>query len=54
MAKCIKNPTDGTILRVDEVKARNYVKYGWEYVSKAEWKAYNAKPKPTTVKLRRV
>jgi len=52
MKKCVRNK-DGTIKRIDEDQAANFVKMGWEYCSKQAWKEQVRdvdKPKPTEEK----
>lgn len=40
--KCVKNPMTGVVKRVGEKEAQSLVAYGWTYVTKTEWKQYNA------------
>lgn len=47
--KCIKNPVSGEIKRVDEYTAKNYVKYGWVYVTKGEYKK-SVRPNQATIR----
>lgn len=44
--KTLKNKTNGKLERVKDKDAEPKVKYGWEYVSKSEWK--NQFKTPTT------
>jgi hypothetical protein len=44
--KTLKNKTNGKLERVKDKEAEPKVKYGWEYVSKSEWK--NQFKTPTT------
>jgi hypothetical protein len=36
--KTLRNKTNGKLERVKDKEAEPKVKYGWEYVSKSEWK----------------
>ena len=36
--KCVRNPITLQIKRLSEYEARQLVAYGWEYVSKGEYK----------------
>jgi hypothetical protein len=44
--KTLRNKTNGKLERVKDKEAEPKVKYGWEYVSKSEWK--NQFKTPTT------
>lgn len=37
--KCLRNPIDGQIRRVQPPEGRKLASYGWEYVPKSVWKA---------------
>jgi len=43
--KTLRNKTTGKIERVKDKEAEPKVKYGWEYVSKSEWKNQTRTPK---------
>ena len=43
--KALRNKTTGKIERVKDKEAEPKVKYGWEYVSKSEWKKQTRSPK---------
>lgn len=43
--KTLRNKTTGKIERVKDREAEPKVKYGWEYVSKSEWKNQTRTPK---------
>ena len=47
--KCLRNPIDNTIRRVTEAEGRRLARYGWEYVSKGEWKR-SVRPDLTAIK----
>ena len=44
--KTIRNKTNGKIERVKDKEAEPKIKFGWEYVSKTEWKTATRKLKP--------
>ena len=43
--KTLRNKTNGKLERVKDKDAEPKVKYGWEYVSKSEWKNQFKTPK---------
>ena len=46
--KTLKNKHNGKLERVKDKEAEPKVKYGWEYVSKSEWKNQFKTPKIET------
>lgn len=45
--KTILNKSTNEIKRVKDKESENYVKYGWSYCPKSEWKKLNNKPTNT-------
>lgn len=43
--KCVKNPMTGEVRRVADDEAKRLAYFGWEYISKTEWKGENARRK---------
>jgi hypothetical protein len=46
--KTLRNKTNGKLERVKDKEAEPKVKYGWEYVSKSEWKKQFKSPTTET------
>jgi hypothetical protein len=46
--KTIRNKTNGKIERVKDKDAEPKIKFGWEYISKTEWKNQFKTPKIET------
>jgi len=46
--KTLRNKTNGKLERVKDKETEPKVKYGWEYVSKSEWKNQFKTPKVET------
>lgn len=38
--KCLTNPVDGVCKRVDYIEAQRLASYGWRYISKEQYKAW--------------
>jgi len=47
--KCLRNPVSGEICRVTETEAKRLASYGWEYITKGEYKRH-VRPKPWEAK----
>lgn len=41
--KCLINPMDGSMKRVDEVEAKRLASYGWRYASKEQYKTWQVR-----------
>lgn len=43
--KCVRNPATNEIKRVTETEAKRLASYGWQYITKGEYKRH-VRPKP--------